>query len=500
MQDKDFLSQFSTNNKPDSFKEEERIPINNKPKQINKKVIIIGAICLVVVLAVLFIIFFMPHINVVNFEGQTKEDAVAWLKQQEIETTGIVFKEEYDFENDKGIIISQEPNDGKVKKKAIMTFVVSGGPDPDEMIVVPDLASMDKDEITSWIKTNKLLQTKINSTYDDNIEEGEFIEAKYSGCEQDSFTRGCSLKISVSKGRKPEDEIVMVNYVKKTYAEFESWANSKKLVLNKTEEYSDTIEAGVVISQSVKENEKVKVGDTINVLVSKGKGVKVPDFKKMTDSEVDSWILDNSAYLKVKKKHFESGDYVIEQSSKTGQFIGSDNIMNITINLGSHFYLDELDFTIVGGSYDKLKDNTISWYEDLGINIDTHKDYVDSDKPEGTIVSIKDIYNGSYHYSEVQRLPLEIDIRVEVSNGGGSNTPSTVYTFNPADFNNEKLGVLLQWENISDIKLVYVDADGKEISEDPNMTVKEIKYDGESKNSEFYITAGTTLVVVLEDN
>lgn len=508
MQDKDFLSQFSTNNKPDSFKEEERIPVAKNNKKLNPK-ILIGIIAgIIVILVVLFFIFIMPHIEVINFEGQAKEDATAWLKQQEIETTGIVFKEEYNFDIAKGNIISQDPNEGKVTKKAKITFVISNGPDPDEKISVPDFSSMDKEDISSWISTNKLLSTKINTAYDSTIPADSFIEAKYTGCDEDSFTRACTLKISISKGPKPEDEIVMANFVKKTYAEFESWANSKKLNLNKTETYSDTIDTGLVIAQSVKENEKVKVGDTINVTVSKGKGIKVPDFTKMIDSEVDDWIAENTLYCKVKKKYSNSEAYVLEQSVKTGSYIGSDNTLKVTLNLGDSFYLSDIGIAIENNYYDRFKEYAENkLYEEKGLEIDTHKEYVYSNEPKGTIIGVADIYSGSTHYSIAQKLPLSVDIRVTVSNGdGASGNNDNIVIFENKDFINGKIGYLLNTASESDLIFKIKTSDGVQdiSSSDYEKTINNLYIDNETtpmnNNETYYLAKGTTIYIEIAQN
>lgn len=428
MANKDFLSQFSTNDKPDSFKEEERIPVENKTKKISPKVIIIGIISLVVVAAIVFVIFFMPKIKVEDFTGLKKEDAVAWIRQQGIESSGIIFKEEYNFDYEDGTIISQDPIKGKVKKSAKMTFVVSGGPDPDESIVVPDLSSMDKEQINTWIKENKLLSTKINTTYSDTVEVDGFIEAKYSGCDEDTFTRGCSLKISISKGAKPEEEIVMANFVKKSYAEFEAWATPKKIKLSKSEAYSDTVEVGNVISQSVKENEKVKAGDTVNVVVSKGKGIKVPDFTLMSKSDIDEWVEDNKLYVDAKEIYSYEDSYVLEQSIKSGSYIGTDNKLKITLNLGDHFFIDELSTRFGAnynsGSYEKFK-SIAENLQEYGLDIDTHREEDPTDtsgNPYGTILGIIEVKdkNGN-SYSEMQRLPIECDIYVKISPRPQSN-------------------------------------------------------------------------------
>lgn len=510
MANKDFLSQFSTNNKPDSFKEEERVKIDKPKKSLDPKFIIIGGGIVLVAAVVLIIIFVLPHIPVQDFTGLAKEDATAWLKQQGIETQGIIFKEEYNFDLDKGLIISQEPNDGKVKKNAKITFVVSGGADPEEKITVPDLKSMNKDEILAWIKENKLTSTKLNTTYDTTIPEGEFIKADYSGCSEDSFTRGCSLKISVSKGPKPADEITMADFVKKTFVEFESWANGKGIKLNKTEVFSDTYESGIVIAQSVKENEKVKTGDTVEVSVSKGKGIKVPDFSKMSEKEIDDWSSENSAYVKVIKKHFNSNDLIISQTKKTGAYISHDDKLELTMNLGDHFYLDELNFTIIGGSYDKFKDESYKWVENLGIYIDTHKVYVDSDKPEGTIIDYKEIKAGKSEYSEVQRLPLDVDITVTVSNGNGIQEDEQLFLFPVSTFCgpavDKTYNDLINW-NIDNstygMKIVVVEGGDDDKQVEYAKKITEIVCEDVSSTAlagDFYIPYGATIKIKLEPN
>ena len=385
---KDFLSQFSTNNKPDSFKEEERIKVDKPKKTINPKIIIIGVIALIVIAAVVFLLFFMPKIKVEDFTGAKKEDAIAWIKQQGIETSGIIFKDEYNFDNNSGIILSQEPTSGKVRENAKMTFIVSKGPDPDESIKVPDLKSMDKDEITNWISTNKLLSTKLNTTYSEEVEKDAFIKADYSGCDEDTFTRGCSLKISISKGAKPQEEITMANFVKKSFAEFEAWATPKKIKLNKTEAYSDTVDLGLIISQSIKEGEKVVAGAEVNVVVSKGKAVYAKDFVGEEQSEVIYWASKNGVYLITKEQYsndYSKGD-VISQSIEKGKIVTDE--FTIVVSLGNPVF--------TGTTYRELK----AWINEVnekGANLSrAEKQYVNSDTvPVGELISYGSTYCGS---------------------------------------------------------------------------------------------------------
>lgn len=447
MPNKDFLSQFSGSNKPDSFKEEERVKITKEPKNINYKLIaVISAAVLLVVGIVLFFVL-RPSIEVKEFVGSNVSEVKAWIKQNEIETQGIIFKEEYNFEYDEGYVIEQSIKAGeKIRKNAKIDFVVSIGANPDDLIKVPDIESMYKDEIQQWIKENKLTKTKITTSYSDEKEVGEVISYEFRNSDEDTFTRSSTLNIVVSKGPQPAGTATVPDFTNKYFQEAETWAKQYKIELVQVKNYSDKVTKDNIISQSVEAKKEMKEGETLTVYVSLGKGILVPDFTKMTDTQVDEWIEENKGYVKTDGKYSTSDSYVLSQSIKTGSYIGEDSKLSLTLNLGGNFYLSDLSEYGVsyseGSSYDRCKDvaENLGY---LGLNIDTHKKFVPSDKARGTILSINKIYNGSSIYSEVQRLPLTVDIEFNVSNGE--------FNFNVNEFMDKQVSVLKAWiaSNIS---------------------------------------------------
>lgn len=393
MADKDFLSQFSENNKPASFKEEERIPVANTNKKFNPKFLIIGIIALLIVAAILFIIFFLPKIKVQDFTGMKKEDAVAWIRQQGIETSGIIFKEEYDFGNDKGVILSQDPKNGKVSKDAKMTFVVSRGPDPDEKVAVPDFSTMDREQINYWIKDNKLLSTKINTTYSDTVDADQFIKADYTGCDEESFTRGCSLKISISKGAKPAETITMIDFTNKYYQEAETWGKNNKITVKKVESYSEKIAKDYIISQSIEPKKEVKEGDTLTVYVSLGKAVVAPNVVGMDINKAIRVASEEGLSL-YQEERYNSGyakGVVISQGVSAGTIIDG-TVMDVIVSLGDPV----LPKPINSFTYDELK----AWIEEVnskGANINKgQKSWENSDDVEyGYVIRTNSIECGS---------------------------------------------------------------------------------------------------------
>ena len=338
-ENKDFLSQFSGNSKkPASFQEETRTPVYRQKKPVNKGLLIAMIALIAIVGIVSYLVFLAPNIEMPDFVYSEKSEVIAWIKQQGIETSGVIFKEEYDFDNDEGIILSQDVKAGtKIRSDDKLTFMVSKGADPDDFVDVPDLMSMDKDEIKQWIQDNKLTKTKISTVYSEEIEEDYVIDYQFSGCDEESFTRSSTLKISVSKGAAPAGSVTMEDFVKRTYEEAESWAKTKNVNISRTDAYSDKIAEGVIISQSIASGKTIKEGETFGVVVSLGKSVVVENLVGMTSSDAASWCSKNGLTLN-SKEQYDSNDTkgkVIYQTTSVGKTLKSGDEVEVVISLGN---------------------------------------------------------------------------------------------------------------------------------------------------------------------
>lgn len=472
MSNKDFLSQFSNeNNKPASFNEEVRTPVQKEKKPINPWFIVVPAIVVLTIGVVLYLIFIRPNIVVTNFIGQQKEDAVAWIRQQNIESNGIVFREEYDFDNDENIIIGQDPIDGKVTYDAKMTFVISKGPDPNEIVNVPNFEIMTKSEISEWIKSNKLSSTKINTTYSDTVENDGFIKAEYADCEESTFTRGCNLKISISKGPRPAGEVEMPNFVeKKTLEEFELWAATNGIKTEILYSYSEKYNANTIMAQSVKEKEIIKVGDTVSVLVSKGKAVIMEDFVGKPKADFEHWLKVVNCDATIQYKEEYSSDYsegdIVSQSLKKGAIIENDLV--IVVSLGEPVL--EKSLNSIGISEFR------AWKEEVNSKgADVHDDFIDvisEDVPVGNIIRME----GATKIAENKyRVPVGTRLKIYVSEGnniylGEYSSEGKTYNWNDVEGKTEdEIKELCKLSKVN-YQIQYVSA----ISDDQIHTVKSV--------------------------
>ncbi len=417
---KDYLSQLAAEiegKKPESFKEEKLERIERPKMNVNPKMIGAAAFVLVLMMGLIWFFFLRAKIEMPDFVGQTKADVTAWVRQQSIASSGIVMKEEYSFEYDEDVILSQSIEPGKkVKEDVKLTFTVSMGADPDELVAFPDdVLSMTKEDINDWVDENKLEKVRISQAYSDEVEEGFVISFDLKGIDREEFTRSTNVTFTVSRGPQPAQTVRLENFVGKYQVEVESWAKSYSIVLEVLESYSEEKAEGVVLSQSISSGKTMKEGETLVITVSKGLAVTLPDFTVMSEAEFTEWTAENPGFVKIKERYSDAGGYIISQSKKAGSQMGSDDDkVEIIVNLG----LPKLPNSLgVGSDYQSLVD----WCNDeRSKGADMYAAQWGSDEStysyhysKGTVISMQ---CSSYSTGEAAACagPLPLDARFDV--------------------------------------------------------------------------------------
>ena len=87
------------------------------------------------------------------------------------------------------------------------------------------------------------------------------------------------------------NKITVVDFSTMSKADIESWATTNNVTVNFSEDYSDSVASGSVISQNKKANESVKEGATIKVVLSKGKKPSIEYQNALKKAETYSKIM-----------------------------------------------------------------------------------------------------------------------------------------------------------------------------------------------------------------
>jgi len=387
------------------------------------RMLIYSAIAIVLI-AIGFLVFSaLNKVVVPNFKDKTLAEAQAWATKNSVE---IDASYKYDMKVNADIVITQSIlADKKISKNDILKLTVSSGANPDEKIVVPDIASMTAAKIQAWIDENKLTNTTIAEENSDTIASGGFIKATYRdiSTDKDNFTRKDYLTITVSKGPSvATGDVTMTNLVGKTKADAESWASTNGVNLVTTMVTSKTVTADNVISQNVKTGDIVKSGGTVNIVISGGTGIKVPSFKEVGMSEAQNKYSD--FIVTVKQRYSSSVAYgkYLSQSVSSGTYVlATNNKISVTYSIGKP-YLENL-----AGTSEKDLPSYFNNFKEKGAKIYYKVVYTDSDVAKGTIISTS-------KYCEY--LSMNETIKIVVSNGSKTSQEATNNTNGNSNDNN----------------------------------------------------------------
>lgn len=376
--------------------EEDKTYLKKKKKQ---KIITI-IVSIVIVITISLLVIFSQIVEVPNFVNGLNTIATKWGKNNDIE---IIEEEQYDTKITERIVISQSIKDGsRIFKKSSIKIIVSKGKDPNEKISVPAKDSATASDIKAWKEENDLSNVTIKEEHSSEIETGKIIKYEFENIatNETNFTRSDKLTIIVSKGEKV---LNMEDFTSKTQTEAEKWCQENNVNYEVKEKFSDTIENGKIISQSVENGQELTDDTTIVFEVSIGAGIKIPNYSKVSSDEAQE--LSDKVKLKIKNVYNMNVSYgkLISQSVKAGTTKKeTDNEVTLTYSLGKPY------FSNMNGISESEIAKTFYEYNQKGVNFTYTIKYVDSSEEKGKIVWTSKCN---------EFVTLKEEIEIHVSNG-----------------------------------------------------------------------------------
>ena len=227
------------------------------------------------------------------------------------------------------IIMQEYGIDTLIKDIKTFKVTISDGPNYDKEVIVSNLTGCKYDEVIKYIKDNYLVNVEIEFIKSDKLRD-TVIEQIGSG----SLKRNSLIKFIFSLGNEELDKISVKDLKGLSLFEATSYLKRYNINYELVYEYSDKYEKNYIISQDIVD--KV-VEDKLILKVSKGKEIKVPDLKKMSNIEITEWALKNNIkieYKEVYNKETNSGT-ILEVSASKDDIIDEDSKLIITISKGS---------------------------------------------------------------------------------------------------------------------------------------------------------------------
>lgn len=250
--------------------EEEEDDLAQAQRKKKKKIIafsIAGGVLAIILIVILMNTLTTKAVMVPNVKNMTQEQAA-----QELEKAGLKLEVEnqvYSSDVESGKIVSQNPEEGReMKKGQTVKVTVSKGT---QNVTVPKVIGLSEAEATAAIDKLKLVKN-VKREYNSDVATG--IVYSVDPGEGVSVAEGTSITLYVSKG---QDLVTVPGIVGMSESAAEAQIEDSGLSVGRvTTSESDTVSAGLVISQSPTEGTQTERGTSINFVVSSGKPTPSP--------------------------------------------------------------------------------------------------------------------------------------------------------------------------------------------------------------------------------
>ena len=265
--------------------------------------------------------------EVPDVTGMTQSTAYSAITAVDNLSVGEVSYEYSDTVNP-GLIISQDPAGGTVVSVgSSVDLVVSLGPP-----VVPGVVGISEANAVASITAIDNITTSVTYEYSDTVAASVVISQDPSG--GTVVTVGSSVDLVVSLGQPEVPDVVGMTEANATVA---ITAVDNLTVGSVTDEYSDTVAAGLVISQTPAPNTPVLIGSSVNLVVSLGQP-EVPNVMGMTEANATAAVttVDNLTVGSVTDEYSDTvaAGLIISQTPAPNTPVAIGSSVNLVVSLG----------------------------------------------------------------------------------------------------------------------------------------------------------------------
>ena len=361
-------------------------------------------------LLVLFFIlsFFGPKESVVirgnkvqNFSGKNLTEVVKWANKNKIKIT-----QEYEYSDmvPEYEVISQSVKPGtNLKDIDEIVVSISEGPNPYKEIIVPSMLTWDAERVVNFIKTNHLSNVLVDFVESDKLKD-TVIEQNRSG----NMMRNEELKLVFSYGDQGNSsEVTLVDFTKMDKFEIEFFMKQHKINYEILFDFDEKAKKGYGMKQSVAAGTVVRVqGDKVQVTISKGPKIEIPDLKGLSVDDITEWAIKNKLKLEFVDQYDATIKYgdVISVDKEKGSVVEQGTVIKITLSLGG---LKMPKFKNVDAFY--------QWADKYGIKYETKHEFSNT-VDAGEVIE--------YSYKSGQTIKNNDPIIVTISDGKKMSVPN----------------------------------------------------------------------------
>ncbi len=223
---------------------------------------------------------------------------------------------------------------------------------------MPNITGMTVEDAENALKKIGM-KVQVDYVESDSVDSGIVLNTDVE--EGTPLKQGTTVVLKVSVGITG---VEVPNVADKTYETAERLLKNRGLTINRVDNYSDTVEEGMVISQSPESGVTVPKETVVTVTVSKGREeqkIRVPNLIGQTEAEARFILVDNGLSIGsvsyVFNSEVEEG-LVCYQSTSQGSYVDPDTIIDIKVSQGTEKYTYRCNVVIDAPTREEAPDYT----------------------------------------------------------------------------------------------------------------------------------------------
>ena len=365
---------------------------------------IISIIISIFTIIVMIVDIAKPKYKVIDFTDMDIKDVVEWADAKDV-----VIKQKLKYSDDiaEYHVIDQSVKKGtKVKKGLEIIVTVSNGSDPNKKTEVTNMVGWKLDDVLKFINENHLTNVTIKFEFSNSVKKDIIISQDV----YQEIKRNEPITLVSSLGRESEQSSVTLgNLVGMNTFELEVYLGRNNLKYSVVYSYSEKPE-GTVIKQSPKKWTVISPTSDYEIIVTiaKQNQVTVPNFNKMTETEITEWAIENRIKVDYEYEHDDTikEGKIISCNHKKGDNISTDEVIKIKFSRGQ---IKMIEFTDVDSFKEWAKEHEVIYNIEFEFN---------ESVPMGKLIS-------STH-SKGQIIKNDDTVKLVVSEGGTTTIPNLI--------------------------------------------------------------------------
>lgn len=363
--------------------------------------------------------------HIIDYTGKSLSSFIYWADHNKVD-----YEESFEFSDKikKYDIISQNVKANTLTKNIEnIDLTVSNGPDYNKIVMLPDMTGLTSDDVIKFADENYLKNVQIVFEEDKDIKNNEIIKQSSTG----KVKRNDALLFTASLGDLEKlSSIKLKNLKGKKLLDAEVYLGKNGIIYELKFEFDDKVKRGCVISSDIKPGKTLNPSDKIVLTISKGKKVKIPEFKNMSLKEVMNFIIKNNLDIEYSDKYDNSvkKGKVISSNYKKGDVTEEETVLNIVFSKGK----------LVMKSFKDLASFKV-WAEKYGIKYEIKEEF-NKDVPKDSIIK--------FSVKKGDQINTEEGVTVYVSKGEAIKVPDFIGK-NKNDIQSEcdSLGIICNFYN-----------------------------------------------------